>query len=68
MPAVLNAANEKAVEMFLNGQIEFLDIPLLIEKVMANHTPVQSPGLDDILGSDMWAREEAESAVGKTII
>ena len=68
MPAVLNAANEKAVEMFLNGQIEFLDIPLLIEKVMANHTPLQSPGLDDILGSDMWAREEAESAAGKTMI
>jgi len=68
MPAVLNAANEKAVEMFLNGQIGFLDIPLLIEKVMANHTPVQSPGLDDILRSDMWAREEAASAAGKTMI
>ncbi|MBU7008308.1 1-deoxy-D-xylulose-5-phosphate reductoisomerase [Peptococcaceae bacterium DYL19] len=68
MPAVLNAANEKAVEMFLNGQIGFLDIPLLIENVMANHTPVQSPGLDDILRSDIWAREEAQSAAGKMML
>ncbi|WP_418792564.1 1-deoxy-D-xylulose-5-phosphate reductoisomerase [Phosphitispora sp. TUW77] len=68
MPAVMNAANEKAVEMFLNGLIRFLGIPLLIEKVMANHTLIQNPVLDDILASDMWAREEAESIAGKMII
>lgn len=59
MPAVMNAANEQAVAMFLDRQIGFMDIPELIEKVMASHTRVQNPGLDEILMSDIWARQEA---------
>lgn len=59
MPAVMNAANEQAVAMFLNRQIGFMDIPELIEKVMASHTRIQNPDLDEILTSDSWARQEA---------
>jgi len=59
MPAVMNAANEQAVSMFLNRRIGFMDIPELIEKTMASHICIQSPGLDDILMSDSWARQEA---------
>ncbi len=59
MPAVMNAANEQAVAMFLAGRIGFLEIPDLVEKVMANHRPVLNPDLDEILQSDRWAREEA---------
>lgn len=59
MPAVMNAANEQAVAMFLNRQIGFMGIPDLIEKVMASHTRIQNPGLDEILMSDSWARQEA---------
>lgn len=57
MPAVLNAANEIAVEMFLNNKIQFLNIPEIIHKVMDLHILIENPSLDDILESDKWARE-----------
>lgn len=60
MPAVLNAANEQAVALFLDEKIQFLDIPKLIEKACDKHRldNCQSPGLDDILAADQWARQE----------
>jgi 1-deoxy-D-xylulose-5-phosphate reductoisomerase len=64
LPAVLNAANEQAVALFLDEQIHFLDIPRLIEQTCdryqsQNHS---TPTLDDILGADQWARQEVLSA------
>lgn len=61
LPAVLNAANEKAVEAFLLEKIPFLQIPRLIEKVMIRHRLNSRPSLADILQADQWARKEAES-------
>ncbi|MEG4518199.1 MULTISPECIES: 1-deoxy-D-xylulose-5-phosphate reductoisomerase [unclassified Microcoleus] len=60
MPAVLNAANEQAVALFLQEKIQFLDIPKLIEKVCDKHQTdnCESPALDDILAADRWARQE----------
>ncbi|MEG4346834.1 1-deoxy-D-xylulose-5-phosphate reductoisomerase [Microcoleus sp. A003_D6] len=60
MPAVLNAANEQAVALFLEEKIQFLDIPKLIEKVCDKHQidNCASPVLDDILAADRWARQE----------
>jgi 1-deoxy-D-xylulose-5-phosphate reductoisomerase len=60
MPAVLNAANEQAVALFLQEKIQFLDIPKLIEKACDKHQAdnCASPGLDDILAADRWARQE----------
>ena len=60
MPAVLNAANEQAVALFLEEKIQFLDIPKLIEKVCDKHQTdnCESPALDDILAADQWARQE----------
>lgn len=60
MPAVLNAANEQAVALFLEEKIQFLDIPKLIEKACDKHQAdnCESPGLDDILAADRWARQE----------
>ncbi len=49
MPTVYNAANEKAVELFLNGQIGFLDIPRLIGEAMDEADFVTLPTLEDIL-------------------
>jgi 1-deoxy-D-xylulose-5-phosphate reductoisomerase len=60
MPAVLNAANEIAVSLFLNEKIGFLDIPRLVEGVMGKHTVITDPTLNEILNSDCWAREMAE--------
>ena len=60
MPAVLNAANEQAVALFLEEKITFLDIPKLIEKVCDKHQAdnCETPALDDIIAADKWARQE----------
>ncbi|NEQ40612.1 MAG: 1-deoxy-D-xylulose-5-phosphate reductoisomerase [Okeania sp. SIO3I5] len=68
MPAVLNAANEQAVALFLEEKITFLNIPKLIEYVCEKHksSHQENPSLDDILEADKWARKEA--LVGTSIV
>jgi 1-deoxy-D-xylulose-5-phosphate reductoisomerase len=58
MPAVLNAANEQAVALFLDEKITFLDIPKVIEKACDRFQSqnMSQPTLEDILGADQWAR------------
>ena len=64
MPAVLNAANEQAVALFLEEQIGFLDIPRLIEQVCDRYQAQNSPQptLEDILAADQWARQAVLAA------
>jgi 1-deoxy-D-xylulose-5-phosphate reductoisomerase len=65
MPAVLNAANEQAVAMFLEERIHFLDIPKLIEITCAKHQQElrADPNLEEVLAVDQWARQiTAEAA------
>ncbi|MFP4027588.1 MAG: 1-deoxy-D-xylulose-5-phosphate reductoisomerase [Candidatus Brocadiia bacterium] len=57
--AVLNAANEVAVEQFLREQIAFTDITGVARKVLDEHDLVQKPDLADLEAADRWAREEA---------
>ncbi|MBP0002170.1 MAG: 1-deoxy-D-xylulose-5-phosphate reductoisomerase [Cyanobacteria bacterium SBC] len=59
MTAVLNAANEQAVALFLDERVQFLDIPKLIEATIDRHRAdnTQTPTLDDILAADRWARQ-----------
>ncbi|WP_278244296.1 1-deoxy-D-xylulose-5-phosphate reductoisomerase [Caldisalinibacter kiritimatiensis] len=57
MPAVLNAANEVAVDMFLKEKIKFYDIPRIIEHTMEKHSIIKEATMDDILNSDKWARK-----------
>ncbi|MEE3715384.1 1-deoxy-D-xylulose-5-phosphate reductoisomerase [Tumidithrix elongata RA019] len=57
MPAVLNAANEKAVELFLDRKIKFTQIPELIEMTCDRHEHLAQPTLDDIIATDRWARQ-----------
>jgi len=57
MPAVLNAANEVAVDKFLKKEIAFLDIPRIIQDVMDKHELVENPSLSDIVNVDDWARK-----------
>ena len=59
MPAVLNAANEMAVEAFCNGRIAFEQISQTVARVMGRHQLVEHPSLDQILSADAWARAEA---------
>lgn len=59
MPTVLNAANEVAVERFLNKECSFLSIEEIVERAMQAHTPVQNPSLAEIEEADGWARKFA---------
>ena len=56
--AVLNAANETAVEMFREGAVHFLDVTRLTEQALMQHDFKDSPTLDELLIADLWAREE----------
>lgn len=59
MPAVMNAANEVAVEWFMKGRIYFTQIPTIIDKTMQAHTKINKPQLETILECDSWARNFA---------
>ena len=65
MPAVLNAANEQAVALFLEEKIGYLDIARCIEYVCDRHQAdnCPNPSLDDILAANNWARQEVVAAV-----
>lgn len=56
-PAVLNVANEQAVYRFLDGEIKFTEIPVIIEKACANHHYITEPTLEDLLALELWATE-----------
>lgn len=59
MPAVLSAANDSAVEMFLNDKIKFTDIPKIVARTMKKHKFIKTPTLNQILQAEKWARAEA---------
>lgn len=63
LPAVMNAANEVAVQAFLEDKLKFTGIIRIVEEVMHKHTKKNQPSLDDIMTSDRWAREEAGNAI-----
>lgn len=63
MPAVLNAANEVAVEAFLAGKIGFMGIPELIEGTMKLHVPTAADSMKIILEADRWARDQATDRI-----
>ena len=63
MPAVLNAADEIAVEAFLAGRIKFTDIPRVIADTMAAYAPSGGlPGFQEVVEVDAWARAKAEES------
>ena len=63
MPAVLNAANEIAVNAFLTGEISFNEIPEIIKKTMKEHKVSHAKEISDILKADRWAREYAKKII-----
>ncbi len=70
MPAVLNAANEAAVDLFLQGRIKFLDIASINEQIMLKHTSKKLDSLETILDAELWTKIQIDNKVGtlKTII
>ncbi len=63
MPAVLNAANEVAVESFLNGKIKFTSIHTVVARVLERHTTIPKPDLEEILMADGNSRREAAGVI-----
>ena len=66
MSAALNAANEIAVEAFLNNKIRLSDIPVIIASVMNDHTSEPAASLETVLETDAWARKQAIMKLEKT--
>ncbi len=67
MTAVLNAANEVAVESFLAGKIPFSLIPHVVQSTMEKHETRANPGMEDVLEADRWARERANRSVAQMV-
>lgn len=65
MPTVLNAANEIAVEAFLQEKIRFTDIPVVIENCLDQFTPTPANSLEIILAADQQARLQSEKIIAE---
>ena len=65
-PAVLNAANEVAVQAYLGEKIGFLEIPEILAETLARHQRQEASDLDTILAADSWARERAQSLIAQS--
>ena len=62
-PAVFNAANEQAVDAFLKGALNWVDIVDIDIAVVNEHEGVSAPSLDDVLAVDRWARARADELI-----
>jgi 1-deoxy-D-xylulose-5-phosphate reductoisomerase len=66
-PAVLNAADEEAVQLFLKGVIGFTDLTRLVDEVLNEHVPAGPLTLESIAAADRWARARlADLAASRT--
>jgi 1-deoxy-D-xylulose-5-phosphate reductoisomerase len=67
-PAVMNAANEIAVAAFLKERIGFLQIPVVISRVMDLHSPIIVEKLDQVLEADRWGRDQAKRLILEGVV
>lgn len=65
LPAVMNAANEVAVEVFLANRLPFARIPDVVQQAMASHVPDMHPNLESIADADREGRMQAREAIRK---
>jgi len=63
--AVLNAANEEAVKLFINRRIKFTDIIPLVEKTLNKHKVIKNPAISQIMEADEWARGQIHKQINK---
>jgi 1-deoxy-D-xylulose-5-phosphate reductoisomerase len=66
LPGVFNAANEVAVEAFLEERVSFPRIWKMVESVMQAHQAEKNPGLEAIVAADQWARSKARESLRLT--
>jgi len=62
-PAVLCAADEAAVELFLSQHIKFIDIANLVEQALEQHQAIAHPNIEEIVAADAWAREKVRQLI-----
>ena len=62
-PAVLCAADEVAVELFLSQRIKFIDIPNLVKEALEQHQAIAHPTLEEIMTADAWARQKVTQLI-----
>ena len=67
LPCVMNAANEIAVHVFLDGKIRFLDIARIVKKAMDSHNTIKNPSLKEILDADKKTKEETKEIIEEKI-
>jgi 1-deoxy-D-xylulose-5-phosphate reductoisomerase len=65
LPAVLNAANEVAVDAFCDRQLSFTGITRTVAETLQRHSSIPHPTLDDILAADTWARRIAAECIAR---
>jgi 1-deoxy-D-xylulose-5-phosphate reductoisomerase len=63
VPAVLNAANEVAVEAFVSGIIGFMDMPEVVSETINTHASMEPLSVSDILEADRWGRGRAKEII-----
>jgi 1-deoxy-D-xylulose-5-phosphate reductoisomerase len=63
-PVIMNAANEVAVDAFLNRKIRYLDIPMLIEEAFANIENISIDKYEDVIDIDKYTREFVSKKIG----
>jgi len=63
MPCVLNAANEAAVDAFLNEKISFTDISIIVSETMSEHKVLKGDTIEEVIGVSDWARQKAEDII-----
>ena len=63
MPAVLNGANEIAVDLFLKRKMDFFRIPDVIERTMGAHKTFRIDGIESVMEADRWARQKAMALI-----
>ena len=59
-PAVLSAADEIAVELYLSGRVKFTDIARLVEEALTRHESVNQPSIEEISAADNWAKNKVK--------
>ncbi len=67
LPAVVSAADEVAVELFLSHKLGFADIPRVLEGTLQAHKGVSDPDIDEVLAADSWARKTALRLSGELV-
>ncbi len=65
LPSVLNAADEVAVEAYLNGKLKFTKIYDVVERIVRKHKIIKKPTLKQIIAADDWARSETRKVLDR---